>query len=377
MINKIVIAPDSFKGTLSSSQICEIIARAAHTRFPDCEVVQIPIADGGEGSVDSFIAGIGGEKKRVVVKNPFMEDMEAFYGLVDEETAVVEMAACAGLPLAGERKDPLITTTYGVGQLMIEAVQAGAKKIIVGLGGSATNDGGCGAAAACGVKFFNKEGRDFVPTGGTLCEIDKINISGYDKRLASVEIIAMCDINNPMYGETGAAYIFGPQKGAGEDVVVRLDDGLRHLAWMLKRDLGIDVAAQPGAGAAGAMGAGMIAFFRASLRMGIDVVLDTVHFDKTIRGANFIITGEGSFDRQSLGGKAVCGIAARAKKANIPVLVIAGRADDLPEAYETGINSVFTINRAPEDFSTAQYKSAENLYATADNLFRLIVMGSN
>ena len=367
---KILIAPDSFKGTLSSSQICEIVSQSALEHFPGCKTVSIPIADGGEGSVDSFLACVGGEKRRVIVKGPFMEDMESFYAMLDNGYAVIEMAACAGLPLVGGRKNPFTTTTYGVGQLILDAVNRGAKKIILGLGGSATNDGGCGAAAACGAQFYNANGQAFIPTGGTLADIHRIERGRLP--IADVEITAMCDINNPMYGTQGAAYIFGPQKGASADDVVVLDKGLRHLDAMIQRDLGQNVADIPGAGAAGAMGAGMMAFFNATLKMGIEVVLDSVGFDHLLDGADLVITGEGSFDHQSLGGKAVIGIARRAKQKNVPVIVISGGAEVLPEAYDIGVTAVFTINRRPEDLSVSKGKSAENLSATVDNIFRLI-----
>ncbi|MCL2421595.1 MAG: glycerate kinase [Defluviitaleaceae bacterium] len=369
---KILIAPDSFKGTLSSAQICEIIAKAAHNRFPGCKIVSIPIADGGEGSVDSFLACAGGEKRWVTVKGPFMEDMKAFYAVLSNGCAVIEMAACAGLPLVGDNKNPFTASTYGVGQLILDAVNRGAKKIILGLGGSATNDGGCGAAAACGVQFIGVDGQNFIPTGGTLKDIQSIDLASLPANLSGIEITAMCDINNPMHGTQGAAYIFGPQKGANADDVIILDNGLKHLEEGIKQCIGKDVANIPGAGAAGAMGAGMLAFFNATLKMGIEVVLDTVGFDSLLDDADLVITGEGSFDHQSLGGKAVMGIARRAKEKSTPVIVISGGAEELDQAYDMGVTAVFTINRRPEDLSVSKGKSAENLRATVDNVFRLI-----
>jgi len=367
---KILIAPDSFKGTLSSDQICEIISKSARDHFPDCKPISIPIADGGEGTVDSFLTCVGGKKRRLTVKGPFMEDVESFYGLLDNGYAVIEMAACAGLPLVEGRKDPLTSTTYGVGQLILDAINQDAKKIILGLGGSATNDGGCGAAAACGVKFYGANGQSFIPTGGTLADIRRIEAATLPT--SQIEIRAMCDINNPMYGSQGAAYIFGPQKGADADDIVLLDEGLRHLDMIIKRDLGQHVADIPGAGAAGAMGAGMMAFFSATLQMGIEVVLDTVNFDDLLDNADLVITGEGSFDHQSLGGKAISGIARRAKKKSVPVIVITGGAEELPEAYDIGVTAIFTINRLPVDLSVSKSKSADNLKATIDNVFRLL-----
>jgi len=375
-MKKVVLIPDSFKGTLSSVKICEIIGSCVKEHFPQCEVVSIPVADGGEGSVDCFLTALGGEKVQVTVKNPYFEDMESFYGLIDNgNTAIIEMAACAGLPLVENRKDPRKTTTYGVGQLILAAADRGVKKIIVGLGGSSTNDGGCGAAAAVGVKFFNALGEEFIPTGGTLQDIARIDMTGKNKILDGIEIITMCDIDNPMYGPNGAAHVFGPQKGADPEMVVFLDQGVKHLAEMIKKELNMDLGQIPGTGAAGAMGAGMIAFFNSKLQMGIETVLDTVNFTSVIAGADMVITGEGKMDSQSLRGKVVIGVAKRAKEQNVPVVVITGGADEgIVEAYDLGVTAIFTINRLPQDFSISRYQSVENMTFAIDNLLRLIKM---
>lgn len=373
-MKKVIIIPDSFKGTLSSMQICKIIGGKVKEHFPGCEIVSVPVADGGEGSVDCFITALGGEKVNVTAKNPYFEDMRAFYGIIDNgNTAVIEMAACSGLPLVEGRKDPRKTTTYGVGQLILDAAGRGVKKIIVGLGGSCTNDGGCGAASAIGVKFFNKKDEEFVPTGGTTHEIARIDISGRAEVLNGIEIITMCDIDNPMYGPTGAAHVFGPQKGADPEMVLFLDEGIKHLSEVIKKDLNKDLAEVPGTGAAGAMGAGMIAFFDSKLQMGIETVLDAVKFNSIISDADMIFTGEGKIDSQSLRGKVVIGIARRAKEQNIPVIVIAGGADnDINGAYDLGVTSIFSINRLPEAFETSRFKSVENMTFAVDNILRLI-----
>lgn len=373
-MKKVVLIPDSFKGTLSSGQICHIIEQKVKEHFPDCTVLSVPVADGGEGSVDCFLAALGGKKERLSVKGPYGEKMEGFYGrMPDGTTAVVEMAACAGLPLVENNKNPEKTTTYGVGQLILAAAAAGCKKIIVGLGGSCTNDAGCGAAAAVGIRFYNEAGQIFVPVGETLKDVVRIDCSEKAKELEGVEIITMCDIDNPMYGETGAAYIFGPQKGADEEMVRRLDQGLIHICEIMERDLKVPVRTLPGGGAAGAMGAGMAAFFDSTLQMGIETVLDTVKFDEMIADADMIFTGEGKMDTQSLRGKVVIGVASRAKEKAVPVTVIAGGADsDIEKAYEMGVTSVFTINRLPEDFSVSRFKSEENMRLTVDNILRLI-----
>jgi len=371
-LNKAILIPDSFKGTLSSIEICTIISEKINKHFPHCHVVSIPVADGGEGSVDCFLSALGGEKIFETVSSPYFEDMESFYGLI-EDTAVIEMASCAGLPLVEDRKNPSLTTTYGVGQLIMAAAKKGCKKIIVGLGGSSTNDGGCGAAAAVGVKFYDKKGNEFIPVGKTLIDIDRIDLSHRAKELDNIEIITMCDIDNPMYGPAGAAYIFGPQKGADEKMILELDKGLKNLCDVIEKETGKNLKDYPGSGAAGAMGAGMIAFFDSVLKMGIETVLDTVKFDEIIEDADMIFTGEGRIDTQSLRGKVVIGVGKRAKNKDIPVTVIAGgAANNIDDAYDMGVTSIFTINRLPEDFEISRHKSKENLEATIDNILRLI-----
>lgn len=371
---KIVLIPDSFKGTLSSVEVCRVLRGCVERRLPGCEVRAIPVADGGEGSVDAFLAALGGEKVHARVAGPFFEPVESFYGLTDGgKTAIVEMAACAGLPLAGERRDPALTTTYGVGELIALAVEGGARKIILGLGGSATNDAGCGAAAALGVRFFDRTGTPFVPTGGTLGEVERIDVSAARERLRGVEITAMCDIDNPMYGENGAAYVFAPQKGAGPEQVRALDAGLRRLAGVMRRELGMDFDELPGAGAAGAMGAGVTAFLGASLQSGIESVLNAVDFDRAAADADLIFTGEGRLDSQSLRGKVVIGVARRAKRLGKRVIAIVGGAEgELEAAYAEGVTAVFTTNRLPEPLSRSAPRAAENLAFTMDNILRLL-----
>lgn len=372
-MKKAIVIPDSFKGTLGSEEICEIIAEAIRGQFPDCEINSVPVADGGEGSVDCFLTALGGEKVELAVSGPRFEPMKAFYGLIEGgKTAVIEMAACAGLPLVENQKNPEETTTYGVGELILDAAQRGCKKIIVGLGGSCTNDGGTGAAAAVGVQFFNSAGEIFIPVGGTLSEIARIDVSKRNPALNDVEIVTMCDIDNPFYGENGAAFIFGPQKGADEEMVCRLDNGLRRLCGQIADDLGMNLEKTPGGGAAGAMGAGMIAFFGSRLQMGIEAVLDTVGFDRMLNGADVVFTGEGKMDSQSLRGKVVIGVSRRAKKAGVPVVVIAGGLDKgIDTAYEMGVSAAFSINRLPQDFSVSRYASRENMKFAAENIVRL------
>ena len=367
----IVITPDSFKGTMSATEVCEIIKKEFLKLDASLEIRCFPIADGGEGTVEALLFN-GGEKISVDVTGPLFEQAESFYGILPDNTAVIEMAACAGLPLVENNKNPEKTTTYGVGELILDAAKRGCKKMIVGLGGSCTNDGGTGAAAAVGVRFYNDQGEDFVPVGGTLSEIARIDASERYAALDGIEIVTMCDIDNPFYGENGAAFIFGPQKGADDEMVRRLDGGLRHLCGRIEDNLGPDLSAVPGGGAAGAMGAGMIAFFGSRLQMGIETVLDTVGFDKMMCGADVVFTGEGKMDSQSLRGKVVIGVSRRAQKAGVPVVVIAGGLDEgLEPAYEMGVSAAFSINRLPQDFSVSRYVSRENMKFAMENIVRL------
>lgn len=365
-MERYVLVPDSFKGTLRSGEICNILQEEILRVKPDAEVVVIPVADGGEGSVDAFLTAVGGKKVDVPCHGPHMEEMTGFYGLLPDGTAVVEMAAAAGLPLAGNRLEPDKTTTYGVGELMAAAAEQGARRIILGLGGSATNDGGCGAAAALGVRFLDAEGKEFLPTGGTLGSLAKIDI-GEQKQLP--EIAVMCDIDNPLCGSAGASAVFGPQKGATPDMVKVLDGNLFHLAEIIRKDLGVEIAELPGAGAAGGMGGGAVAFWNGKLQMGIETVLDTVDFDGIVQGARLVLTGEGCLDGQSVRGKVVAGVAKRAKRANVPVVAVVGAIGDGADGiYDLGVCSVFTTNHMPVPFEVAKLHAHENLRRTARNL---------
>ena len=371
-MKKIAVVSDSFKGSVTSSEICAIVAAEAKRFFPACEVVGLPVADGGEGTVDSFLECMSGEKIFIEAAGPNFERRTAFYGRFGE-TAIIEMAAAAGLPLVGDDKNPMLTTTYGVGELMLHALEHGAKRLILALGGSATNDGGCGAAAALGTRFYDAAGAEFIPTGGTLCNIARIDNAATERLLSGVEVVAMCDIDNPMHGERGAAYVFAPQKGADAAMVRLLDAGLVSLDRAISREMGKSVAGIPGAGAAGAMGAGAVAFFGAKLNPGIETVLDTVHFEERISGADFVITGEGKLDSQSLRGKVVIGVARRAKKAGIPVFAVVGDVgDEIDEAYAVGVSAIFSTNHLAIPFSEAKTRSAKDYRLTIENLFRAL-----
>ncbi len=373
-MKKFVLIPDSFKGTLSSKRICEIMAEKIGLHFDGAEIVSIPVADGGEGSVDCFLTALNGQKILVDCNGPYFDKMQGFYGIIENgKTAVIEMAAAAGLPLVENNKNPLKTTTFGVGELMIDAVKRGVKKIILGLGGSCTNDFACGLASACGIKFYDQNDCEFIPVGGTLKNVKNIDFSSKNKIFDGIEILVMCDIDNPPYGKMGAAEVFAPQKGADSEQVKMLDEGVKNLCDVVKNITGADLSNLKGGGAAGAMGAGMVAFFNATLKMGIDTVLETVGFDKVIDDADVIITGEGKIDSQSLRGKVVIGVARRAKIKNVPVIAVVGGSDgDMTKAYEEGVTAIFSINRLPQDFSVSRHNSEENLAFAFDNLLRTL-----
>ena len=373
-MKKFVLIPDSFKGTLSSKEICSVLDSEIKKHFPDAQTVSIPVADGGEGSVECFLSALGGKKIEVSCKGPYFEDIKGFYGLINDGTvAVIEMAATAGLPMVENNKNPSLTTTFGVGELILDAAKRGVKKIIVGLGGSCTNDFGAGAACACGIKFTDKNGKAFIPTGGTLKDVCNIDLSEKNKALDGVEIVTMCDIDNPPFGENGASYVFAPQKGADEKMVKELDDGVKSIVKVIAQSFGNDYSTLNGGGAAGAMGAGMVAFFGAKLKMGIDTVLETVGFDEILEDADVVFTGEGKIDGQSLRGKVVIGVARASKKKNVPVIAIVGGAEgDMTGAYEQGVSAVLSINRLPQDFSISRRYSKENLKFSFDNILRAL-----
>lgn len=370
---KYVLIPDSFKGTLSSEDICRIASEEILRLEPEAEICAIPVADGGEGTVDAFLAAVGGTRAEVPCTGPCGQEVMGFYGLLPDGTAVVEMAAAAGLPLAGACRDPEKTTTYGVGQLMAHALSRGAKRLVLGLGGSATNDGGCGAAAALGAEFLDVKGQAFVPTGGTLTQIAHIRMKGLRETLAGAEVTVMCDIDNPLCGPAGAAAVFGHQKGADAAMVARMDAGLRHLAETLEKDVGMEVLTLAGGGSAGGFGAGAAAFFGGQLRMGIDVVLDLTDFDRKCRGASLVITGEGHLDSQSLRGKTVVGVARRARALGVPAAALVGGCETALDAvYAEGVSGVFPIHPALCTWPQAAARTEEDLRFTMGNLLRFM-----
>lgn len=373
-MKKCVVVSDSFKGTVSSREICEIAQRVIPRHFPACEVVCIPVADGGEGTVDCFIQAMGAQRVGVTVTNALGEKSTAAYARLGE-LAIIEMAAAAGLPQVGALRCPGTATTYGVGELIAHAVDSGCRKILLGLGGSATNDGGCGCAAALGVRFYDADGQSFVPVGDTLGRIARIDTAKADELLRSVEITVMCDVTNPLYGPTGAAYVFAPQKGADAEKVKSLDAGLRHFGDVIRSQYGLDVSAMPGAGAAGGMGAGCVALLGGMIQSGIDAVLDVTGFDRQLEGADLVITGEGRIDSQSADGKVISGVARRTRAKGVPLIAIAGGiADSAGAVYDIGVSAMFSTDRAALPVDMLGARSPGDYEATLSDIMSLIAI---
>ncbi|MFZ7756414.1 glycerate kinase [Bacillus thuringiensis] len=368
---KVVIASDSYKESLKAIEVCEAIERGFRAIFPNAKYVKIPIGDGGEGTVESLVDATGGRIISISVTGPLRESVQAFYGVSkDKKTAFIEMAAASGLQhVSVEKRNPLITTTKGTGELILHALNQGAEYIILGLGGSATNDGGAGMLAALGVRFINDKGEVIDPSGGTLHSIVAIDFSQMDPRLKGVKIEAACDVDNPLVGMQGASFVFGRQKGANVEMMKELDENLKHYANILKRYVSSDVSEIPGAGAAGGMGAAVISVLKGDLRKGIEIVLDYTNFDKHIEDADLIITGEGRIDEQTAYGKAPVGVAGRAKRFSVPVIAIGGSvSSDYSAVYEKGIDAVFSITTRPMTLEEAYRVAEENIEMTTKNI---------
>ena len=373
-MKKCVVVSDSFKGTVSSREICAIAQQVIPRHFPACEVVCIPVADGGEGTVDCFVQAVGAQRVGVTVTNALGEKSAAAYARLGE-LAIIEMAAAAGLPQVGALRCPGTATTYGVGELIAHAVDSGCRKILLGLGGSATNDGGCGCAAALGVGFLDADGQSFVPVGDTLGRIARIDTAEAEALLRSVEITVMCDVTNPLYGPTGAAYVFAPQKGADAEKVKSLDAGLRHFGDVIRSQYGLDVSAMPGAGAAGGMGAGCVALLGGTIQSGIDAVLDVTGFDRQLEGADLVITGEGRIDSQSADGKVISGVARRTRAKGVPLIAIAGGiADSAGAVYDIGVSAMFSTDRAALPVDMLGARSPGDYEATLSDIMSLIAI---
>ncbi|MEV3327357.1 glycerate kinase [Paenibacillus larvae] len=374
-MKKIIIAPDSFKESLTALEAASAIEKGFRSVFPDAELVKIPMADGGEGTVQSLVDATKGEIVSLEVTGPLGKPVKAFYGMLgDGRTAVIEMAAASGIahvPLS--ERNPLVTTTFGTGQQILAALDRGVSHIILGLGGSATNDGGAGMAATLGVRFLDKSGKEIGWGGGELGRLHQIDISGLDKRLSNVSVVAACDVDNLLTGPTGASAIFGPQKGATPDMVLLLDANLGHYAKNIQKTLGLDLESVPGAGAAGGLGAGELAFLKVELKRGIDIVVEASGLKDAMKGADLVITGEGRIDSQTIYGKTPIGVAKTAKAFGIPTLALAGCVSaDYAVVLEHGLDAVFPIIPGIQSLDQVLREGAINLERTARNAAALL-----
>jgi len=374
---QIIVAPDSFKGSISAIEAANSIEKGIKRVFSEALVIKIPIADGGEGTVDAIVMGSNGTYRKAIVTGPLGEKVQAKYGILPGECAVIEMAEASGITLIStEKLNPMEATTYGTGELVKAALDEGAKKIIMGIGGSATNDGGMGFAQALGVIFKDKEGNILGQGAKYLEAIHTMDLSGLDKRIMKTEFIVACDVTNTLCGEKGASAVYGPQKGATPEMVKKLDNDLRHYAELIKVQLGKDVLNLEGSGAAGGLGAGLLVFCNATLKSGIKTVLEAVHIDKYLKDTQLIITGEGKIDGQSVYGKVPVGIAEAAKPYNLPVIALVGMiGEEASKVYAYGVDSIMSLVDKPMSLEEAMCEGKELLENAAERMMRMIKVG--
>jgi glycerate kinase len=372
---RILIAPDSFKDCLSARQVAQALSRGVRKVMPEAHIRSIPMADGGEGTVDSIIDATGGEIVRVRVPDPLGREIPSFFGVSgDGSTAVIEMAAASGLELLEQReRDPWVTSTFGTGQLIRHALDRGCRKILLGIGGSATNDGGLGMAMALGVRFLDEKGKATGQGGGALGSVKRIDMGELDPRIGQSEIRVACDVTNPLTGPGGASRVYGPQKGADPEMVKRLDRNLGHFARMISEQTGTEIAQLPGAGAAGGLGAGLVAFLGARLVKGFDMVAECVGLEREIELADLVVTGEGKLDRQTQFGKTPFGVARLAKKHGKPVIGVAGTVDEgAEELYEGGFQVILSIQEKPATLELAMRSAPAMLERTGERIARML-----
>lgn len=375
-MKKIVIASDSFKGSVSSMEVAECAELAIHKVFPDCEVMKIPVGDGGEGTVETLITAMDGKAVSCMVHDPLMRPIEAVYGILgDNRTAVIEMATASGLTLVPlPERNPLLTTTYGTGELIKDALDRGCRNFLIGIGGSATNDAGTGMLQALGFRFLDHEGEELGLGGQILDKVCSVDRSVVLPELREATFTVACDVNNPFYGEKGAAYVFARQKGADDAMIRSLDAGLRNLAGVIKRIEAIEIDDIPGAGAAGGLGGGCVAFLRAALKPGIQMVLETLRFDERIQGADLIITGEGKLDKQTCMGKTPYGVLQAGRRQSIPVIVMGGSVEEVEALNQSGFLAVFPLLPYPVSLEQAMDKdfTCQNIKRALEQQLRLI-----
>ncbi|EMO7865108.1 glycerate 2-kinase [Citrobacter amalonaticus] len=375
---KIVIAPDSYKESLSATEVAQAIEKGFREIFPDAQYVSVPVADGGEGTVEAMIAATHGSAHSALVTGPLGEKVNANWGMSgDGKTAFIEMAAASGLALVPpEKRNPLITTSRGTGELILQALDSGASNIIIGIGGSATNDGGAGMVQALGAKLCDANGTEISYGGGSLNTLNTIDVSGLDPRIKHCAIRVACDVTNPLVGEQGASRIFGPQKGATEPLILELDRNLAHYADIIKKSLGVDVKNVPGAGAAGGMGAALMAFLGAELKSGIEIVTQALNLEEHIHDCTLVVTGEGRIDSQSIHGKVPVGVANVAKKYHKPVIGIAGSLTrDVGVVHQYGIDAVFSVLTSIGTLEEAFRGAFDNIYRASRNIAATLAVG--
>ncbi|NIG78366.1 glycerate kinase [Klebsiella sp. Ap-873] len=368
---KIVIAPDSFKESLSAMQVAEAIEQGFREIYPNAEYIKLPMADGGEGTVESMVAATHGQIIPVTVTGPLGLPVEAFFGITgDGETAIIEMAAASGLHLVPpEKRNPLLTGTFGTGELILAALDRGARKIIIGIGGSATNDGGAGMMQALGVRLRDEQGNELCAGGAALAGLSEIDVSQLDARLAQCDILVACDVDNPLCGERGASAVFGPQKGATPEQVTQLDTALRHYGEQLEHISGKAVITVAGAGAAGGMGASLFGLLHARLQPGVEIVTDALRLADAVQGADLVITGEGRIDSQTIYGKTPIGVARVAKRFQVPVIALAGgMTTDYGVVHQHGLDAVFSVLNRVQTLPEALERAGENINVTARNV---------
>ncbi len=374
---RLLFASDSFKGTITSEQSIRLLTEAANRVFPGCETAGVPVADGGEGTVEAVVTATGGTMRTVTVHGPLMEEREGFYGVFHGDSAVIEMAAASGLPMVPvEKRNPLNTTTYGTGELIRDALDQGLRKLSIAIGGSATNDGGMGAMRALGIRFLDAEGNELAGCGADLAKVADIDMSGMNPAVKEAEITVMCDVTNPLTGPDGATYTFGKQKGGTPEILDELEAGMKNYAAVMREKLGIDVEMKAGAGAAGGLGAALCGFLGATLKSGIETVLDLIDFDGLLEGTDLVVTGEGRIDWQSAFGKVPSGIGQRCKAKGIPaVAIVGGMGQGAEKIYEFGIDSILPTINGAMDIQEACDR-AEELYASAaERTFRMLRAG--
>ena len=371
---KFLFASDSFKGTLSSRRTAELLTRAAQEIFPGCECRCLEVADGGEGTTEAVLSAAGGRRMEAMVCGPLWERRKACYAALDGRRAVMEMAAASGLPLVpAELRDPRNTTSYGTGELIRGALDKGFRDLSIAIGGSATNDGGIGCMRALGVRFLDEDGNELSGCGGDLIKIRSIDRSGLDPRLRDTHVTVMCDVTNPLCGENGATHTFGKQKGGTPEILDELEAGMENYRELLRREFGIDMDEEPGAGAAGGLGAALLSFLRAELRSGIETVLDLIEFDKKLEGVSLVVTGEGRADWQSAFGKVMQGVGRRCLRQGVPAVAIVGSmGDGAEQIFDYGIESMITTVNGIMPLEEALERAEELYLGAARRLFRML-----